>query len=414
MPDQKHQPQDSDAILGGQSPAPQKSTILGGIEGVKRRLLHQSIAERVAALQEALNYPPTGLFLVIQALKDETQQVRRAAYQLLRDRTEPEVQQALKDYNPWNLIERIIEPLSDGYLYYPFNQFANRSVASFDRQVGISDPTDIAYAVYDNDFKKFLQDPRAGEVEALIFSDRSRYIDDGGYRGSRRELKEASRLRSLKALFIGPYDWDLQISFTHLCDISDVLRAYPNLEMLCLRGGDDDRNPDAPWEEFTTVQHDHLKTLIVETGGLSAEKIAQILTLKLPALEHLELWLGCLDYGGRSSIDDLMPILSGEAFPNLVYLGLRNSEYADEVAVAITQSKIMETIKVLDLSMGVLSDEGAEALLNCPLHQLQILNVSESYLSGSMIDRLQTLGIQVFAQNQKGDEYEDRYCSVAE
>lgn len=56
MPDSQNQPRKDDAVLGGKSPPPSEGVILGGIEGVKRRLSSPVIEARVAALSEALNY----------------------------------------------------------------------------------------------------------------------------------------------------------------------------------------------------------------------------------------------------------------------------------------------------------------------------------------------------------------------
>ncbi|MGC1394239.1 MAG: hypothetical protein WA828_08140, partial [Coleofasciculaceae cyanobacterium] len=97
MPD-PNQPQEYDAVLGGESPISAGSAILGGIAGVKRRLASQFEEQRIAALSEALNYGEAGLDLVIGALQDESGQVETAAYLLLRERTELKVKWALRDY----------------------------------------------------------------------------------------------------------------------------------------------------------------------------------------------------------------------------------------------------------------------------------------------------------------------------
>lgn len=108
-----------------------------------------------------------------------------------------------------------------------------------------------------------------------------------------------------------------------------------------------------------------------------------------------------------------MPILSGELFPNLKYLGLRNSEYSDDIANAIVNSPIINQLKVLDLSMGTLGDEGAEALLNCPaVDKLTLLNLCNSCLTEEMVERLNQLNVEVIAETQKHPE--ERYCAVAE
>ena len=53
---QNHQPKAQDAVFGGQAETPLGSLVLGGIEGVKRRLASPAIALKVTALREALNY----------------------------------------------------------------------------------------------------------------------------------------------------------------------------------------------------------------------------------------------------------------------------------------------------------------------------------------------------------------------
>lgn len=83
-----NQPKEFDAVLGGQSPDPDgNAAVLGGLEGIKRRLASASVKQRIAQLKEAIEYGAPGLDLVIQALKDEAKQVRWAAYSLLCERS---------------------------------------------------------------------------------------------------------------------------------------------------------------------------------------------------------------------------------------------------------------------------------------------------------------------------------------
>lgn len=429
MPDQQNQPRKDDAVLGGQSPPPSQSVVLGGIDGVKRRLSSPVIEARVAALKDALNYGDAGLDLVIQALQEESRQVQRSAYRLLRKREEPQVKQVLKQYKPWNLFERFCTLRRNRFLMEYASQFANRKVENFDPQIGICDPVGTAYALRVNrssdekiadKLKELLSTPQASKVEALVFGDwgcgSSSVVVDA-------LLEDHEQLINLKALFIGDIeDREHMISSITQSDLSYLLEAYPNLEVLQVRGDARTSWDGDTWIcslAFSPLGHDSLTTLIVEAGGLNRWAIAQICALELPALEHLELWLGSPDYGGNSSVDDLMPILSGGLFPHLTYLGLRNSEYSDAIAKALVRSRMIEQIRVLDLSMGTLGEEGAEVLLNCPaVNQLDILNVAENYLSRNMVERLSQLDCQVIAQDQRAEfrtnQAKYRYCSVAE
>ena len=101
------QPQSDDAVLGGQNPTLACSGVLGGIEGVKRRLASTAIEQKIAALKEALKYGQAGVDLVIQALKEESKSVAQAVYWQFRDSSEPLAQQALQEYNPYQFLECI-------------------------------------------------------------------------------------------------------------------------------------------------------------------------------------------------------------------------------------------------------------------------------------------------------------------
>ncbi|MEH2074011.1 MAG: STM4015 family protein [Nostoc sp.] len=420
MTDNQNQPRDYDAVLGGQSPPPVDGVVLGGIEGVKRYLSNPVTQVRVAALSEALKYGDAGLDVLIQALQDKSRLVQRFAYRLLKQRVEPQVIQALQTYKPWNLEERFNE--YQGYQGYHVTQFANRQVVEFDANVGIVEPVNNAYALrfeydtYENlptKLSRLMQEPNADKLEALVFGLWAETSETDSSSIVQALVDAKKRLTNLKAVFIGDItSEDSEISWIQQSDISPILQAYPKLEILQIRGGDG-------LHFSPPVRHDRLKALIVETGGLSRDTVAQICQMNLPALEHLELWFGSEDYGGDCWVEDIHPILFEDKFPNLTYLGLRNSQFTDEIVNAIVSSPIINSISVLDLSMGTLSDGGAEELLNCEaINYLDILNVSESFLSQEVIQKLSSLDMRLLASNQKKEDDDSyihgRYCSVAE
>ncbi|MDZ8094134.1 MAG: STM4015 family protein [Nostoc sp. DedQUE05] len=422
MTNNQNQPRDYDAVLGGQSPPPVDGVVLGGIEGVKRSLSNPVITVRIAALSEALKYGDAGLDVLIQALQDKSRLVQRFAYRLLKQKTERQVKQALQAYKPWNLEERFNE--YQGYKNDRVTQFANRQVIEFDANVGIVEPVNNAYALrfeYENQnhdnlprkLSRLLQETNADKLEVLVFGLWAETSQSDSSSIVQALVDAKQRLTNLKAVFIGDLtSEDSEISWIQQSDISPILQAYPKLEILQIRGGD--RLQFSP-----PIRHNHLKALIVETGGLSRDTVAQICQMNLPALEHLELWFGSEDYGGDCWVEDLNPIIFAEKFPNLVYLGLRNSQFTDEIVSVIVGSPILDYISVLDLSMGTLTDAGAEELLNCSaINNLDILNISENFLSQEMIDKFSGLDVRVLANNQKkedDDRYIDgRYCSVSE
>ncbi|MBW4509657.1 MAG: STM4015 family protein [Scytonematopsis contorta HA4267-MV1] len=417
MANNENHPRDFDAVLGKEAPFLDNAGVLGGIEGIKRWLSNPVSKVRVAALSEALKYDDAGLDVVIQALWNESKVVQRFAYSLLRKREESKVKQALSVYKPWFLEERLTDK-------YP-STFANRKKVDFDVDSGITDPVGNAYALgssYDSDdgeadvtekLAQLLQDPQAVNLEALIIGMWNSPYDESSS-GIINALVEAkNKLTNLKAVFIGDMTYeDCEISWIQQSDISPILQAYPKLEVLQVRGGEG-------LKFSPPIRHNSLKALIVETGGLGRDTVAQICNLKLPALEHLELWFGSEDYGGNCWVECLKPILEDIIFPNLNYLGLRNSMFSDEIADAVVRSTLIDSISVLDLSMGTLGDEGAEILLDCSaVNNLDILNVDDNYLSEIIIGKLKRLEAQVIAGEQKEEDDDSyihsRYCSVAE
>ncbi len=98
MTQNSNHPQRDDAVLGGDAALPTSAVILGGLEGVRRRLVSPTTEQRSQALTEALQHGQRGLNLVIRALNDKSEQVRETAYSLLQDRPEPKVMRALEQF----------------------------------------------------------------------------------------------------------------------------------------------------------------------------------------------------------------------------------------------------------------------------------------------------------------------------
>ncbi|MGB8701257.1 MAG: STM4015 family protein [Thermosynechococcaceae cyanobacterium] len=349
------------------------------------------------------------------------------------------------DSNPvpqpqWNLRERL---QSNGNSQHA-TRFANREVHEFQPGQPLANPQQFAIAVRDDSdwddpnpmhtfngrLDALLSMPEGSQIEALIiglWSDGEGVCTGGSSAQSLVEtlVSQCDRLPHLKSLFIGDIEYmECEISWLVQSDMSPVLRAYPQLELLQVRGGNQlEFKPvegDGDLATPALARHDHLTALILETGGLSRETVHQIYQWDFPALTHLELWFGSENYGGDCWDRDLPPLLEDLVFPTLTYLGLRNSQFADEIVEMLVRSPLLANLQVLDLSLGTLSDAGAAQLLDCPaIRNLAILNVSESYLSDAMIDQLRSLDIEVIAEGQRQEEDEEdpadrRYCVVAE
>jgi hypothetical protein len=297
--------------------------------------------------------------------------------------------------------------------------FIGKPVVDYKTEIGIANPLDTVYRLsveYDSEtsitdlLSHFSEDTNASQVTGLIIGMWD--CDESSQNVVNFLVNAHQKLSSLSALLLGDIiEEENQISWIEQCDLSPLLAAYPQLEHLQVRGNDG--------LSFGELKHDRLKTLIIETGGLSVARVREICESHLPRLEHLELWLGDDNYGGDVAPEDLIPILSGSLFPYLQYLGLRDSIIADRIAIAVATATILVRIKTLDLSLGNLSDLGAEALLASPLiNHLEKLDLHHHYISEGLVEKLGGLSIKVDVSDEqeadKDDDEEYRYIAVAE
>ena len=425
MNNNPNQPREFDAVLGGEAPPPVSGVVLGGIEGVKSRLKSSVIEVKVAALSDALNYGDMGLDLVINTLTDSSEQVQRFAAKLLKQRGGDKEKQALLNSDP----------------YLAFTTMTDWLVKEFNSEVDIINPEITAYSLnlqldwpplyakvrsivksgsapsfkaeiqrLDREqttkkFQAFLHNPQIHNIQALHCHYPSHCFID-------IFIEAKNQLSKLKALFWGdpqddPYKDTSRDKLTR--NMSLVLEAYPNLEILHIRGDakGDYYDPLGSCLSFTLAEHHYLKTLIIETNFLPESTVNEIVNLNLPNLEYLELWIG---NAGLDAVS-LIPKIS-EQFPKLQYLGIRSCEDADEVAKALVSSPLIERLKILDLSMGEMTNQGVEYLLNCPaVNQLHTLNLSMNYILNTEV--LNQLACHVIVQPQDG-EYGDRYSALHE
>lgn len=299
--------------------------------------------------------------------------------------------------------------------------FAGKPVVNFGSDTAISDPANSAYRVgiddYDDDepmqekFARLLADPASDQLTAIVIGVWGPW--DELYEYSSGHIVEAlvtaaPQLPNLKALFLGDITYDEnEVSWIIQTDISPLLAAYPKLEFLQVRGSGN--------LSLGKIDHSYLQSLVIECGGLPQNVLKEIADASLPALEHLELYLGSAGYGFNGSIEDVKPLLAGDKFPQLKYLGLRDSEIADEVAVAVVESPLLERLGVLDLSLGTLGDEGGQALLDCPaITKLKKLDLHRHYLSNELMKKLEALPIEVDVSDQETEEDYGRYVAVGE
>ncbi|MGW7386445.1 STM4015 family protein [Streptomyces sp. NPDC054794] len=198
------------------------------------------------------------------------------------------------------------------------------------------------------------------------------------------------RLPALRSEFLGDItDQECHISRISQTDVTPLLTGFPALEEFGVRAGEGTSLGETLRLEFPALRHEALRRLTVESSGLPVNVVRGVGASELPALKHLDLWLGGSDFGADCEAADLEPILSGARLPRLRHLALRNSEIQDEVAAAVASAPVVAQLEVLDLSMGTLSDDGAAALLDGqPLTHLKKLDLHHNYLSEPVRQRI--------------------------
>ena len=204
-----------------------------------------------------------------------------------------------------------------------------------------------------------------------------------------------------------------QISWHHTGSLTKMWKGVPNLQILEIESGDFDVGAmDAP----------NLERAIFVTGGLSKACGKHIATAKMPKVKHLEIYYGTDNYGGTCTLKEVAPLLERTDLKNLTYLGLKNSEFANDIAKAVVGSKLVRQLKVLDLSLGTMTDEGAQALADgkAALKHLEVLDLTRNYLTKAGIKLVAGLCKKVITDRQEkaddgdGDDEIYYYTAVAE
>ncbi len=287
------------------------------------------------------------------------------------------------------------------------------------------DPGSVAWRLrltdYNEDFVRFLdrfvEEVDTSRVRALVIGDWG--FEDGPDTSS-KELRDAliehaAAFPTLRSVFLGDITFDeAEISWIQQCDLAPLLAAYPRLEELTVRGvGDTHVGTDTL--SLNVSEHRSLCSLTLQSGGLPGRVVREVLSGGLIALEQLELWLGVRDYGGDTTTEDLAPLLSGTAFPNLRTLGLRNSQDTGVWVRALAQAPVTARLSRVDLSMGTLRDRDVEHLLESvpKFAHLESLDLHHHYLSEENAERVRAAfteaGVRVDLSDpqQADDDVED-------
>lgn len=249
---------------------------------------------------------------------------------------------------------------------------------------------------------EILADPELSELEELVIGCWGESWDNGAQPIVDGIVECNDKFSQIKSLFIGDMDYEeCEVSWIEQADYGKLWAALPNLEKLTIKGSTNLSLGD--------IQHENLKSLEIICGGLPKEVLAGIGEAKLPALESLKLYIGVEDYGFDGNIEDIANMLMNSDFPNLKTLGIKDSEIQDDVAKVVTKSKYMSQIEVLDLSLGTLTDEGGQVLLDTlpDYENIKEVNLEYHYLSEDMMAKLKALSADVdVSEKQEDDEYD--------
>ena len=179
-----------------------------------------------------------------------------------------------------------------------------------------------------------------------------------------------------------------------------ISQTFPRLERLRVQAGVKSGGAASSLEDLDLP---HLRELVVLAGWFGEQRYHQLVTMNVPALERLELWLPASPAARPADPTQLHGLFANRRFETVRDLALRNSHHADAFAAAIPEWPIAATLETLDLSWGTLSDDGARALLVNPrkLRALQHLVVDRSYVSQEMVRALAARYPRVSANDQR-------------
>ena len=187
------------------------------------------------------------------------------------------------------------------------------------------------------------------------------------------------------------------LSWAALGDLSALWKTFPRLESLTLRGGTG---------ALGVIEAPSLRRFVFETTFLMPSELNAIAQARWPLLESLELWAGDEQWATDVGWDALRVVLE-RPWPRLRSLAIRNCIEADLLAEWLVGSAMLPQLTRVDLSLGALSDSGAERLLAARerLGHLESLDLSGCELSPQHLDALKTLAPQVRLDGQRKTDF---------
>ena len=254
----------------------------------------------------------------------------------------------------------------------------------------------------------FLAQVDTTAVEALVIGAWSEAHDTSPQDYIDALIERRAELPALRALFVGDMTFEeCEISWIIQGDYNALLAAYPDLQVLRIRGSTD--------LTLAPLAHTALQELAIECGGLPEAIAEAIAGSTLPALKRLELWLGDDNYGFGGDVETYARLLDAIDASRLDYLGLRDAQISDALAQHLAGCDWLGRLGTLDLSMGTIGDLGAQALCESPyIAGLQTLDLGHHYIGDAWQAKLKALPCRVVLDDPQDEDDGDRYVAVAE
>jgi hypothetical protein len=303
----------------------------------------------------------------------------------------------------------------------------SKQADAFSLRRGFLDSVRISYNSYAADDQPFdapqfladvLKHPSAALLREIVLAELNtgEWSNEHGSSQVYQPLIDAianAKPQALRDLTVGEYEYpdDTEISWTWIGSLAEIWGACPRLRTLRVQGGS---------IELGKIVAPELESAAFVTGGLPQKAVRSIASASWPKLERLEVWLGAEEYGAGGTLEDVLPILDGKGLPKLKHLALKNCEFGDEIAASIGKSKILAQLDTLDLSMSILTDQGAQAMSSTAsaFAHLSLLDVSDGYLGNEGVRLVEGLAKKVKTGDQReADEWDGeqhRYVAVGE
>jgi uncharacterized protein (TIGR02996 family) len=274
---------------------------------------------------------------------------------------------------------------------------------------------------------RFLRDLRFGQT-----TDDYGPLYDKSFDGKPSVLDTLAQLElpALRRLEFGALDFahgEMEYSWVALGDVSKVLRRHRNLHELVLVGAGETfdahlyKEPLNPMRlHLGEIDLPELWFFAVRSTDLRRTQLASIRHANWPKLEHLEVWFGAIERRGADcTLDDAVGLIESLATTpaDLQYLGLMNCEFADDLIEPLANSAVLGRLSELDLSLGCLSDVGADRLFDHAdaFAHLDKLILDRSFLTAAGLEQVAGLCKRVSVEDQReADDDEFRYVAVGE